>query len=302
MSTVPSTTSPQSNFVPSMAATGYDTAHWTQYMNALLNIAPGGNLPGLQLVPTSTYVDLGNSNQQVVNKALYWAADSLPTWNMMYEASSVGLFTQYGLFLNGIELAKKDTSAEKKKRLADALGQLRADTKQLQDDINSNQPAVIISTDQQQVDADMQEVTETLEEIHGPAYMVLGQDLANYGFAQSGIAPNSNGNQLTMPTPSGTATPIQVPLYQMGTGFQTWLTVAMSNAKNGIYQEKLSFNQSSSTSYSGSFTSASAKTESAFFGWYSETKGSWQQVAIGSGSGRPRRLDRGRETPSAPSV
>jgi hypothetical protein len=256
---------------------------WTQYLNALVGVVPGANLPGLQLAPEATAIDLGDPDQSLVNQAIHQFSDPLPGWSMMYAPTETSLFSQYGLFLNGLQLTQKDTSPQLAAQLKADEAQLRSDVAQLMADLNSGMPSTIISADQQQVDGDIQTVSADLEAINGPNYTVLGQDLSNYSFAQNGILPSSVGNQLTMPTPSQIGPAIQVPLYQIGGGFLQWLATAESNAAAGINQETLNFNQSDSTTYSGAFTSSTSQSESIFFGWYDETSGSWQQVQTSGG-------------------
>jgi hypothetical protein len=127
-------------------------------------------------------------------------------------------------------------------------------------------------------------VTNDLEQINGPNYAVIGQDLSNWGFAQAGTTSGSAGNQLTMPTPSQTTTPTQVPLYSLS-DYSQWLVTAAANAASNppIFQQTFNFSESSSSSYSGSFTTSSGQSEDIFFGWYSESQSEWQSATTQGG-------------------
>jgi hypothetical protein len=281
---IASGTSTQSAVIPAATATLDDSTLWIQYLNALMGVTGQASLDGLMAGSVAETFDIGDSNPQKVNQAIYQFANPLPEWQMIYSPSEVSLFTQYGLFLNGLQLVQQDTSPDLQAQLTSDQASLRANVLQLQDDLNAGMPAEIIASDEGAVNASQQAVTNDLEQINGPNYMVLGADLTNYQMAQFGIKLNSLGNQLTMPTPSSTSTPVQVPAYTLS-DYSQWLTTAAANAASNppIFQEVLTFNESSSSSYSGSFTTASAQDESIFFGWYNSSQSSWSSVSTQGG-------------------
>ncbi len=272
---------------PTLATTSTgasDATLWTQYLNSLLNVAPGADLSGLQAAPMASAIDLADSNQQNVNQAIYSVANPLPGWSALYQPTEVGLFTQYGLFLNGLQLIPQNTSSSLQQQEVQDLENLRTAVSQLQSDLNSNASPVIISADEQAVTAANQAFTETVEQINGPNYAVIGQDLSNYMFALQGVAAGSAGNQLTMPTPAQNGLPIQVPLYSVGS-YSQWLATAQANASSNppVYQQSLTFNTTSVSTYSGAFTSSSAQSETIFFGVYDSGSNSWQQIETSGG-------------------
>lgn len=256
---------------------------WTQYMNALLGIAPGQSLAGLQLATEAQAFFGPADGQPQQNAALHAVADPLPNWAVMYTPSTTGLFTQYGEFLNGIQLSGQNTDPALVTQLGAAIKQLRGDVGQLQTDLDAKASPSIVGIDQQNVDADTGAVSQLLQKINGPNYAMIGDDLTKWQFAQEGAAAGSAGNQYTMPIPTQNPPAIQVPLYSLAENVADWLTAAAANAKSGAYQESVSFSQGTSSSYQGSYSSQQNQSESIFFGVWDESSSAWSQVQFGGG-------------------